>query len=306
MLRQVVMLQADQAAQADAREAAVQAYAREVSRAQTARSRDYARRMGGPRLRTPPGHRLITGRCSTWPPVGPTSHDATDHRHQPARRRRARAGDGVRTAPDAADALPPSPLGCARSRWTTGRLPRFDGDGFRTLLEREREHRDLCRFVTVPDVIAAGRAGQAVGDASLTREVFDARSELFPYLAGWPLAYVVQDGQEAVPIPWRSVRAVFVGGSDGYKDGAHAAAVVKAAKLRGPLGPRRPGQRPRPVPALRRPRRRLVRRLRRSAHDPPARGDPRPPLPVAPVRRRRSRARHLTPFQPTCIPDALP
>ena len=47
MLRQVVMLQADQAAQADAREAAVQAYAREVSRAQTARSRDYARRMGG-------------------------------------------------------------------------------------------------------------------------------------------------------------------------------------------------------------------------------------------------------------------
>ena len=114
-----------------------------------------------------------------------------------------------------------------------GAFTRFDGDGFRTLLEREREHRELCRFVTVPDVIAAGRAGQAVGDASLTREVFDARSELFPYLAGWPLAYVVQDGQEAVPIPWRSVRAVFVGGSDGYKDGAHAAAVVKAAKLRG-------------------------------------------------------------------------
>ena len=47
MLRQVVMLQADQAAQADAREAAVEAYAREVGRAQTARSRDYARRMGG-------------------------------------------------------------------------------------------------------------------------------------------------------------------------------------------------------------------------------------------------------------------
>lgn len=47
MLRQVVMLQADQAAQSDARGAAVRAYAREVGRAQSARSRDYARRMGG-------------------------------------------------------------------------------------------------------------------------------------------------------------------------------------------------------------------------------------------------------------------
>ena len=47
MLRQVVMLQADQAAQSEAREAAVRAYAREVGRAQSTRSRDYARRMGG-------------------------------------------------------------------------------------------------------------------------------------------------------------------------------------------------------------------------------------------------------------------
>lgn len=47
MLRQVMMLQVDQAARAEASEAAVQAYAREVGKAQTARSRDYARRMGG-------------------------------------------------------------------------------------------------------------------------------------------------------------------------------------------------------------------------------------------------------------------
>ena len=114
-----------------------------------------------------------------------------------------------------------------------GAFTAFNPGGFRSLLERERERRDLCRFVTVPDVIAAGRAGPPVGDAALTREVFDARKELFPYLAAWPLAYVIQDGQETVPVPWRSIRAVFVGGSDTYKDGAHAAAVVKAAKLRG-------------------------------------------------------------------------
>ena len=114
-----------------------------------------------------------------------------------------------------------------------GAFTSFDAAAFRSLLTRERPRRHLCRFVAVPDVIAAGRTGPAIGDARLTRELFDARSELFPYLAGWPLAYVVQDGQEDVPIPWRAIRAVFVGGSDRYKDGPHAAAVVKAAKVRG-------------------------------------------------------------------------
>ena len=47
MLRQVLMLQVDQTAQADAREAAERAYAREVGRAQSVRSRDYGRAMGG-------------------------------------------------------------------------------------------------------------------------------------------------------------------------------------------------------------------------------------------------------------------
>lgn len=114
-----------------------------------------------------------------------------------------------------------------------GAFTRFDTAGFRSLLERERERRDLCRFVAVPDVIAAGRAGEPLGDAALTLDLFHARKELWPWLAGWPLAYVAQDGAEALPVPWHAIRALFVGGSTAWKEGPRAAALVKAAKMRG-------------------------------------------------------------------------
>ena len=94
----------------------------------------------------------------------------------------------------------------------------FMPSSFRSLLKREYEHRNLCRFVAVPDV---------VGDARRTLEVFDVwRDEL----KEWPLALVMQDGQEHLPIPWSQIDAIFVGGSTAWKLGPSAAACIKAAK----------------------------------------------------------------------------
>lgn len=96
----------------------------------------------------------------------------------------------------------------------------FDEPAYLALLERERERQAHCRFVSVPDV---------VGSARRTLEVFEywyVRQEL----KGWPLAYVVQDGQEDVAIPWYSIRAIFIGGSTEWKMGRHAVAAIKSAQ----------------------------------------------------------------------------
>lgn len=102
-----------------------------------------------------------------------------------------------------------------------GAFGAFDEPSFLSLLERERPRRDLCRFVAVPDVVASARR---------TLEVFD---EWKLRLAGWALAIVVQDGQEHLPIPWKEIAAIFVGGSTDWKMGPHAAACIKAAKAIG-------------------------------------------------------------------------
>jgi len=102
-----------------------------------------------------------------------------------------------------------------------GAFGNFDGDLFLRLLQRERARIDLCRFVAVPDVVAS---------AARTREVFDLWA---PKIDEWPLAYVVQDGQEYTPIPWDRIAAIFVGGSTEWKEGPAAAACVKAAKMFG-------------------------------------------------------------------------
>lgn len=98
-----------------------------------------------------------------------------------------------------------------------GAFSRFEAKAFRSLLKREEPRRDLCRFVAVPDV---------VGSARRTLEVFcHWKSEL----AGWPLALVMQNGQESLDIPWDDISAIFVGGDTEWKEGPHARACVKAA-----------------------------------------------------------------------------
>lgn len=109
----------------------------------------------------------------------------------------------------------------ARFAIDNGAFSRFNAKGFLSLLERERERRQNCRFVAVPDV---------VGSARRTAECFD---HWFPLLSGWPLAFVCQDGQEDLPIPFEFIDALFIGGSTEWKLSTHAAQCVKAAQVMG-------------------------------------------------------------------------
>lgn len=105
----------------------------------------------------------------------------------------------------------------ARFAIDNGAYSNFRADYFRSLLERQRPRRDLCRFVAVPDV---------VGSARRTLEVFDGWKK---ELAGWPLALVCQNGQEHLPIPWDDISAIFIGGDTDWKMGLHSIACIKAA-----------------------------------------------------------------------------
>lgn len=102
-----------------------------------------------------------------------------------------------------------------------GCFKRFDEAAFMALLERERHARHLCKFVCCPDV---------VGSAIRTLEIFGIYR---PKLAGWPIALVAQDGLESLSIPWHSISAIFIGGSTEWKDGPHATAIVRTAKILG-------------------------------------------------------------------------
>ena len=102
-----------------------------------------------------------------------------------------------------------------------GAFAQFEPEAFRSLLKRESDSRNLCRFVAVPDIVANARR---------TLEVFDAWHE---ELNNWPLAFVAQDGQEALPIPWSFVSAIFIGGTTSFKLSHAARDIIKTAKAIG-------------------------------------------------------------------------
>ena len=95
----------------------------------------------------------------------------------------------------------------------------FQEKAYLALLEREAAHQEKIRWITVPDV---------VGSARRTLECFE---YWYPRLCSWPLAFVCQDGQEDLPIPWNEIEGVFIGGTTAWKLSHHAAAIVKAAKI---------------------------------------------------------------------------
>lgn len=98
-----------------------------------------------------------------------------------------------------------------------GAFAQIDPGAFTRLLDRLRPAIGRCLFVTVPDVPM---------DARRTLEVFR-RWE--PELRAWPLALAMQDGIGAHDIPWENIDAVFIGGSDAFKDGPEAEGVIRAA-----------------------------------------------------------------------------
>ena len=102
-----------------------------------------------------------------------------------------------------------------------GAFARFEAKGFLSMLAKHEPRKDLCRFVAAPDV---------VGCARRTLECY---RHWQSRLAGWPVAYVCQDGQEDIDIPWENCAAVFIGGTTDWKMSRHAAAIVKASKVIG-------------------------------------------------------------------------
>jgi hypothetical protein len=85
-----------------------------------------------------------------------------------------------------------------------GCFSQFNFKAWVKLVEDADRERPL--FVTVPDM---------VGDAQRTAELYEHFAGR--YLRGLPLAYVLQDNQKNVQIPWSEIDAVFVGGKDSFK-----------------------------------------------------------------------------------------
>lgn len=99
----------------------------------------------------------------------------------------------------------------------------FDEKRWWKFLQANAKYADTCAFAVAPDV---------VGDAAATIE----RS--LPWLPkiralGYPPAFVAQDGQENLPVPWDEFDVLFVGGTTGWKLSAAARALVREAKTRG-------------------------------------------------------------------------
>jgi hypothetical protein len=80
-----------------------------------------------------------------------------------------------------------------------------------------------CLFAVAPDVV-----GDAAATLARSAPYFDRLHAM-----GYPVAYVLQNGQETLPVPWDDIDAVFIGGDTEWKLSQHAAQLAYAAKARG-------------------------------------------------------------------------
>jgi len=103
-----------------------------------------------------------------------------------------------------------------------GAFSGFDPVGFRAFLERIAGAPG-CLWVTAPDVVA---------DHAATLALF-AEWEPELHRAGFPVAFVLQDGAAVSSVPWASCEAVFVGGSTLWKVSEHARELVRHGRAIG-------------------------------------------------------------------------
>lgn len=96
----------------------------------------------------------------------------------------------------------------------------FDECRFVAMLEKIKGHSPI--FVTAPDV---------VGDAPATMDMFNTWEPVI-HAYGLPVAFVLQDGQEMLDMPWGRLDAIFIGGSTEYKLGHQVRWLVREAKFR--------------------------------------------------------------------------
>lgn len=98
-----------------------------------------------------------------------------------------------------------------------------DAEWFAWLAAFTPEQVSRCRFAVAPDVVgdAAGTLARSTPWLARVREL------------GFPVAYVAQNGQEALPVPWDAFDALFLGGDTEWKLGPAARELVRQAKARG-------------------------------------------------------------------------
>jgi hypothetical protein len=99
----------------------------------------------------------------------------------------------------------------------------YNPDRWWSWLTRWARFAPSALFACAPDVVC---------DAEATRDLST------PWLApirslGYPVAYVGQNGQSDVPVPWDDIDAFFIGGDDPWKLGGEAADLASEAKARG-------------------------------------------------------------------------
>lgn len=99
----------------------------------------------------------------------------------------------------------------------------FEKERYFSLLKRELPNRDYCKFVCLPDV---------VGSARRTLELFE-RYRFEPLILKYPLALVIQNGQEDLPVEWDLIDAIFIGGDDSFKQSFAAKTIIQCAKRLG-------------------------------------------------------------------------
>lgn len=99
----------------------------------------------------------------------------------------------------------------------------FDVKAWLSFVEQFKPVANRCLFVVAPDV---------VGDAAATRERC---RDILPIIRdmGFPAAFVAQDGQESLPVPWSAFDCLFIGGSTDWKLSEPAYGLVTEAKRRG-------------------------------------------------------------------------
>lgn len=99
----------------------------------------------------------------------------------------------------------------------------FHPDALFAALDKLAPYRSTCKFVAVPDVVA-----NAVATLWMFRQwAWRIKAR------GWPVAFVAQDGQESLPVPWNHFDALFIGGSTDWKLSPHADRLILEARALG-------------------------------------------------------------------------
>lgn len=110
----------------------------------------------------------------------------------------------------------------------------FSASRYMAMVVRLAEAKEPPKFVVVPDLVRMTEDGP-VGDHNETLRQFEFwRPRLEPF--GLPLAFVAQDGMGLDElndeVPWNDISAVFIGGSDWFKE-EMTAAIAEECMARG-------------------------------------------------------------------------